>query len=151
MRIAGLVVGVLGSIGGFIGAIVALLIGGIGGALGAKGAETVDHGCIRGTRSLNCRTGRRCSIYGQAQASSNLDARVGDRWGYRDIRSLHPRNCASGHRRRVEFPWSQRNPKPAELMGGQVLPFSVVTGHSSQLVTPEVSAILQRRLTILRR
>lgn len=41
MRIAGLIVGVLGSVAGFIGALLALLVGGLGGALDVEGAGTV--------------------------------------------------------------------------------------------------------------
>ncbi len=41
MRIAGLIIGVLGSVAGFIGAVFALVVGGIGGALNLEDAGTV--------------------------------------------------------------------------------------------------------------
>ena len=65
MRIAGLVVGVLGSVAAFIGAVVALATfrrnwwG-----FGSRGCRNSDDGCIRGDRSLNCGPSRRSAIYG---------------------------------------------------------------------------------------
>ena len=46
MRIAGLIIGVIGSIAGFIGAVVALAIGGIGEVIEAEGSRTVTTGAI---------------------------------------------------------------------------------------------------------
>ena len=41
MRVAGLIIGVLGSIAAFVGAIIAIAIGGIGSAFDAEGADSI--------------------------------------------------------------------------------------------------------------
>lgn len=41
MKIAALVLGIVGGIGGFIAAIVVLVVGGLGSAFGAQGAQTI--------------------------------------------------------------------------------------------------------------
>jgi hypothetical protein len=44
MKVAALVLGILGGVGGFVGAIFALVVGGLGAVFGAKGAGTVIGG-----------------------------------------------------------------------------------------------------------
>ena len=46
MRVAGLIIGVIGSITGFIGAVVALAIGGIGEIVEAEGSRTITTGAF---------------------------------------------------------------------------------------------------------